>query len=199
MKIDVVEYNPEWPAQFQHLNQELLAILEPLSPTIEHIGSTAIPDLAAKPVIDIAVGLSSLDDLDRSIPVLIQYGYIYYEVFNEAMPERRLFVRVRENPNGLFQSIYTANDQIPHEEIQQQRLAHVHIWVQGSSEWTRHIAFREYLKAHASVREQYARLKKRLSQQQWEHGMAYNDGKDNFIKTEQVKALEWYSQKHKAE
>jgi len=79
----IAQYNPEWPKIFNKIKQELQVVLCDLSSTIEHIGSTSIPGLAAKPIIDIVVGVTELSDLDRTIDPMLKNHYIYYEVYND--------------------------------------------------------------------------------------------------------------------
>jgi len=194
MKIEVVNYNPEWPNTFDHIRKELQTILGELNPDIEHIGSTAVPDLAAKPIIDIAVGLNTVEDLDNVIRPMLQNQYIYYEVYNAAMPLRRFFLGLKDKKDrAKFKDIYSEGDTIPHEKISSHKLCHIHVWEFGSSEWIRHIAFRDYLIEHPTVKDQYATLKKQLSKENWRDGNEYNEGKDSFIKVEQSKAVLWYN------
>lgn len=194
MKIDVVPYRKEWLADFLDIQKELQELLSEFSPVIEHFGSTSVPGLSAKPVIDIAVGIPDLSMLDDLVQPMIDHGYIYYQVFNEAMPERRLFVGLKkQSEQPSFPSIFTQEDDIPHELINIHRKSHVHVWKIGSSEWTRHIAFREYLKHHTDVRLEYQQLKEQLTERNWKDGMEYNDAKNSFIKREEQKAIEWYS------
>jgi GrpB-like predicted nucleotidyltransferase (UPF0157 family) len=199
MKINIEKYNPEWPNQFRQIKSKLDVILEQLNPRIEHIGSTSVPKLGAKPVIDIAVGIENVDDLDKTTKPMISNQYIYFETFNSLMPHRRLFVGLKDK-HGFdnFKSIYSENDVIPHEELNLLRLTHVHIWEFGSSEWIRHIAFRDYLREHPKIRNKYEAIKKQLSSKNWLNGMEYNEGKDSFIKTEESKALTWYMKKIKS-
>lgn len=193
MEIRIEEYNPEWPALFERIRHELEQILGEFKPRIEHVGSTAVPGLAAKPIIDILVGIESADCLDRTIGPMIRNHYIYYEIFNSSFPDRRLFVGLKDTKDCLrFQQTYTEKDEIPHEAINLLRLSHVHIWEYGTAQWIRHIAFRDYLKSHPEVTKEYAALKKRLSLISWKHGMAYNDAKDGFIKNIEGKAVLWY-------
>ena len=93
MKIEIVEYNPHWADQFLQLSKRLYQLLSFLDPIIEHIGSTSVVGLASKNVIDIAVGVKEYNDLDRCILPMTENAFIYYEIFNQSMPERRLFVR----------------------------------------------------------------------------------------------------------
>jgi len=92
MKVKIVAYNPEWSNKFKAIRKDLEVILRELSPKIEHIGSTSIPGLAAKPIIDIAVGIDSIKDLNKTIEPMLSNSYIYYEAFNSLLPDRRFFV-----------------------------------------------------------------------------------------------------------
>ena len=196
MKIEIEAYNPRWPQQFQKIKEELQSVLSPLNPRIEHFGSTAVPGLAAKPVIDILVGIDSKADLDNTIQLMMDQHYIYYETFTAAAPDRRLFVGLKNKQDiSQFQTSYTNEDVIPHERILRHRLSHIHIWELGTEEWIRHLAFRDYLLAHPEITEQYAQLKLQLSQKTWKDGMEYNAGKDGFLKETEKKALRWYAEK----
>lgn len=151
--------------------------------------------LSAKPVIDIMVGLSESDHLDATVSPMLAHPYIYYQLYNTIMPERRLFLRLQKASEGkLFQQEFGEGDDIPREAISRHRLAHIHIWKKGTADWIRHLAFRDYLKVHPEVRHEYEKLKLRLSQQEWTDGNAYNQAKDTFIKSEERKAVAWYHQ-----
>ena len=193
MKITIAPYSPAWPSAFLHLKKEIAGILKELNPAIEHIGSTSVPGLAAKPIIDIQVGLASTDDFPIVEEKMMAHHYIYYGVFNSTNPNRRLFVRLKEKEDQLrFPNKFTNLDNIPHDEINDLRLAHIHVWQQDTPDWNRHMAFREYLKAHPAVMQAYQELKMKLSEQEWQDGMAYNDGKNAFIKTMEAKAVAWH-------
>ena len=192
MKIKIEEYNREWTGQFEKIKADLYSIIKNLNPKIEHIASTSVPDLAAKPIIDIQVGIKNSNDLDKTIEPMINNHYIYYEIYNSVMPDRRLFVGLKDEKDiRNFQNIYSKGDLIPHEKINQLRLTHVHIWEHGTKDWNRHIAFRNYLREHAEVKGQYESLKKQLSLKDWKDGNEYNDAKDSFIKTTEAKAILW--------
>ncbi len=194
MKIEVLPYDPEWPLQFESLKSQLATTLHDFAPVIEHIGSTSVAGLAAKPVIDVAVGLKSREDLDTIVPFMLKQDFIYYEVFNADMPERRLFLGLKEPQmrDFRFQSIYRTGDAIPHEAINRDRNCHIHCWVLGSTEWTRHIAFREYLRHFPEAKKAYGDLKEKLSEGDWTDGMEYNRAKNSFVKETESKAVEWY-------
>ena len=194
MKIQIEEYNPDWVEQFTKLERELSSTLKLLKPKIEHVGSTSIPNLAAKPIIDILVGIQSTSDLDKTIEPMINNQYIYYEVYNKVMPQRRLYVGLKNKSDSYkFQKIYSHNEVIPHQDIHDHRLSHIHIWQFGTYEWARHIAFRDYLKKHPEVKKQYEILKIKLSKKEWIDGNEYNKAKDGFIKVEEEKAISWYN------
>jgi len=198
MKIELEEYNSEWSEKFGAVKQELQHILFNLNPEIEHIGSTSVPNLAAKPVIDIAVGVTDLEDLDKTVEPMLENKYIYYQVYNSAMPFRRFFVGLKSKKDvEEFNNIYKEKDTIPHEQIHSYKLCHIHIWKFNSPEWIRHIAFRDYLIEHPNIKNQYETLKKELSLKNWIDGNEYNDGKNDFIKTEETKAVLWYNKKQR--
>ena len=192
MKIHIQQYNNEWIGQFKRIKAELYSTLVKLNPKIEHIGSTSVPNLAAKPIIDIQVGIENSYDLDKTIEPMINNHYIYYEIYNSVMPNRRLFVGLKDKKFiRKFRNIYSREDLIPHEKINQLGLTHIHIWEHETDDWNRHIAFRDYLREHSEIRSQYESLKKQLSLKDWKDGNEYNDAKDSFIKTTEAKAILW--------
>lgn len=187
-------YNPMWEANFDSIQHELLALLKPIRSRVDHIGSTAVEGLSAKPIIDILIGLEEENDLDR-IPFLLQGKcYVYYEKYNEDMPYRRFFVALIDRPEVLGLPEHIApDDEIPvrlHDHSL--RIAHIHSIPTSSVHWLRHIAFRDYLRVHEEVRDQYQAIKEKLVLQQWKDGNDYNDAKDEFLKEHEAKAVEWY-------
>ena len=193
MKIEVEKYNPNWINQFYDLKNQLSMILESLNPIIEHIGSTSIQFLSAKPIIDIAVGIKNTSELDLTIDPMIKNQFIYYEVYNKVMPERRLFVGLKDKKDfAKFQKIYSYDDEIPHKRLQIYKLSHIHIWEFESDEWKRHIAFRDYLKEHVEISKTYSHLKNKLSKKDWVDDNEYNDAKNDFIKQVESQAILWY-------
>ena len=87
----VVDYDPQWPILFEKEKAAFTAALGNRFLMIEHMGSTAVPGLAAKPVIDIAVDIQSLADAPVLIPCFEQLGYIYDPILEQLVPERRFF------------------------------------------------------------------------------------------------------------
>jgi GrpB-like predicted nucleotidyltransferase (UPF0157 family) len=125
---------------------------------IEHIGSTAVPGLAAKPVIDIMPGVLSMADAESCIEGMRRLGYEYVPEFEDALPDRRYFRK--GHPEQKW---------------------HVHIVEVGGPFWRRHIAFRDYLRAHPEAAGKYAALKRRLAAQYPYDSLAYTDAKSEFI------------------
>jgi GrpB-like predicted nucleotidyltransferase (UPF0157 family) len=155
--IEIVPYDPAWPARF---DEEAALLRRGLAPwlvgPIEHIGSTAVPGLAAKPVIDIMAGVETLEASRPSIAVATGLGYCYW-------PYQAHLEHWFCKPSAAY------------------RTHHLHLIPIGSSQWFRAIAFRDYLRAHPETAGDYAALKQRLA---WEHHLdreAYTDAKRPFI------------------
>lgn len=194
MKVTFEKYNPFWKNQFESIKNELVQSIGFLNPKIEHIGSTSVEGLSAKPIIDIMIGVKDESELDK-IPLLLRgKEYIYYEKYNEDMPYRRFFIKLTDKPLNLgFPEVIHSEDEIP-EELHNHnlRIAHIHTIPVSSEHWLRHIAFRDYLRSHSEVKEEYQQLKEKLSTMEWLDGNDYNDGKDPFIKREEKNAVQWY-------
>lgn len=188
MKIEVVPYQAEWKNMFQQLKHELELKLKGFNPVIEHIGSTSVEGLSAKPVIDIMAGIKE-DLLEQTIERLCEGQYAYVSAFTKDMPERRFFIRMKDDTQ--YPRIITSPEQI-NENIQNHKTAHIHITVYRNVFWNRHIAFREYLKNHADVRKEYQQLKRDLSKKEWNHPFEFNEAKASFMKEHEKRALEWY-------
>lgn len=194
MKVTFEKYNPFWKNQFESIKNELEKSIGFLDPQIEHIGSTSVEGLSAKPIIDIMIGIKDESELNK-VPLLLEgKDYVYYEKYNEDMPYRRFFIKLKDKPQNLgFPGIIHSEDEFP-EELHNHslRIAHIHTIPVSSEHWLRHMAFRDYLRAHPEVKEEYQQLKEKLSMMEWLDGNDYNDGKDPFIKKEEQNAIQWY-------
>ncbi|WP_312298673.1 GrpB family protein [Chryseobacterium sp.] len=198
MKITFEKYNPSWKKQFESIKNELMEDIGFLNPQIEHIRSTSVEGLSAKPIIDIMIGVRSEGDLNKIPSLLKGKTYVYYEKYNEDMPYRRFFIKLKDLPQNLdLPEIIHQGDEI-HEKMHDHklRIAHIHSIPVSSEHWLRHIAFRDYLRTHPEVRDEYQKLKEHLSLQEWHDGNDYNEGKDPFIKKEEQKAVQWYLNHH---
>ena len=153
-------YSPLWPAVFDIEKQELLRLLGE-AVVVEHIGSTAVPGLGAKPIIDVMAGTPDLAIIERRIPDLVAAGWRYVPEFERAMPDRRYFTRYEGAP-GKF---------------------HLHAVALGGPFWKRHIAFRDALRGNETLAQQYWRLKQRLAARFPNDRAAYTDGKGEFVRS----------------
>lgn len=154
----VVDYDPDWAQTFETEKQRLVTIFGDKIVAIEHIGSTSIPGLAAKPIIDIIVAVQSFTLLPDFIEGLQELGYEY-------MPERMFDTR-KFFPKG------------PREK----RTHHLNLVVQDDiGQWVMPIAFRDYLRAHDRERSEYARLKTALASRYANDRAAYTRSKNNFF------------------
>lgn len=191
MKITIESYQPVWVDKFQQEKTIIEAALARLSPVVEHIGSTSVPGLGAKPIIDILVGVGQEAQLDQTIQPMMAAGYTYFRKHEPAMPYRRFYVRMIGSQGQAPPSMIDIGEQLV---IGQdfKSLTHIHLLVKDTIHWTRHIAFRDYLRTHPSIAAQYDTLKRTISLRDFKDGIAYNEAKDHFVKKVEAAALEWY-------
>lgn len=156
----LLEYQDTWPAQYQHLAAELLPVFASCGASVEHIGSTAVPGLCGKPVLDVLLGLESLSEAEVRQHALESLGYVYRAEYEAQLPERRYFVR--------------AEGQTPR--------VHLHCVVLEGRLWQQHIAFRNVLRRCPEVRGEYAALKRSLALVHAGSKGAYTEAKAPFIK-----------------
>lgn len=158
MRIFIVPYNPEWPEEFRKEAARVTAAAGSNVITAHHIGSTAIPGIYAKPVLDLLLVVQSVDALDVRQPEMEALGY---EARGEyGIPGRRFFRR--DNAAG-------------------DRTHHIHAFEAGSPQIARHLAFRNYMIAHPETAQEYSDLKRELAAKYPNDIEAYMDGKDIFI------------------
>lgn len=155
----IVDYDPEWPAQYAAEADRIREALGDRIVAVEHIGSTAVPELAAKPIIDLMVGLRDLANAGGCVAPLERLGYEYVPQYEESMPERRYFHK--GPPRG--------------------RTHHLHMVEVGSDFWERHLLFRDILRAHPETARAYGALKRELAGRHGADREAYTDAKTAFI------------------
>jgi GrpB-like predicted nucleotidyltransferase (UPF0157 family) len=169
-RIVIVDYDSCWPTMFDVERTRLHDAVGGWVCGIEHIGSTAVPRLAAKPVIDILVGVRALADADaHCIAPIVALGYEYIFEFEKFIPERRYFRRLTEEKNHIH---------------------HIHLVEKGSNFWQRHLLFRDYLRAHPDRASQYEALKRRLAPQ-FSDVNDYAKAKTEFIRAIETQAAVW--------
>ena len=167
MKVEVVPHNPQWRDAFATEAKHVAAALGENVVAIHHIGSTAIPNIYAKPVIDLLVEVGDITDVDGQSSAMESLGY---EVMGEyGIPGRRYF---RKDTHGI-------------------RTHHIHAFEAGSAEVERHLAFRDYMIAHLGDAQRYSELKRKLAEEHPQSIDEYMDGKDGFIKEMDRRAAQW--------
>jgi GrpB-like predicted nucleotidyltransferase (UPF0157 family) len=158
MRVDVVSYDPEWPATFENIRVELAEILRDVEVlAIEHIGSTAVTGLEAKPVIDIDVVVSR-DQLDAAIRVLEGSGYRHRG--DLGVPDRHAMGAPETGPRR-----------------------HVYVVVDGCLALRNHLGVRDVLRADPKLREQYGQLKRELASRNFDSADDYVSAKSDLLQT----------------
>ncbi|WP_422048777.1 GrpB family protein [Shimia sp.] len=164
----VVEHDPAWAAGFAKEAAAIHTALGAEAIELYHIGSTSVPGLVAKPILDL---LGEVADLAAVDAATAQFEALGYEVMGElGIPRRRYFRKM---------------------DAAGQRSHHLHVFERGSAHVVRHLAFRDYLRAHPEVAADYGALKRQLIAEgrgDWE---AYIDGKDAFVQRVEAEALAW--------
>lgn len=159
--ITVVDYDPRWPDMYKREKDEITGALSGQVSAIEHVGSTSVPGLASKPIVDIMVGVASVERLDQCIEPLRRIGYEYDPDWEISLPSRRYFQKM---------------------DSENRHTHHIHIVLRGSDFWERHVHFRDYLRAHPDTARAYGELKKRLAAEH-QSGLAYTFAKTEFIRS----------------
>jgi GrpB-like predicted nucleotidyltransferase (UPF0157 family) len=167
-KVEVTTYNPLWKEEFHQEKKRLNKVFEGCNARIHHIGSTSVEGLAAKPIIDFLIELPDIYLADERTPSLEARGY------------------TAKGENGIKGRRY-----FQYENEKGKRLYHVHIYASNSEEIARHLAFRHYLRTFKGEAERYGRLKSELAAQFPTDIDAYIQGKDEFVKELEKRAVKW--------
>ena len=163
--ITVLNYDPEWPLKYERERKAIAEILDGNGISIYHIGSTSVPGLAAKPIIDMMAVVRSLEKVDDARGKFSELGYEYLGEFGIA--GRRYFRK--------------GGDERTHQ---------IHIF--QADDWNnigRHLAFRDYMRTHEKERAEYAEIKTALAQRFPYDIDGYCDGKDAFVREMEKRAL----------
>ena len=153
--IVVVDYDPAWPERFRQEAARIRAALGEVARTVEHIGSTSVPDLAAKPIIDILLVVENSGDEASYVLALEEAGYM---------------LRVREREFHEHRMLRTAAKDV-----------HIHVFSPDSPEIKRYLLLRDRLRASEEERELYARTKRSLSHRSWPSMQHYAEAKTEVI------------------
>lgn len=165
-EVGVVPYNPRWPEIFEQERVHLLSCIPTdLIGRIEHFGSTAVPGLSAKPIVDILVEVTSLEETKkRIVPILEEQGYEYFwrpSWGDDTPPFYAWFIKRDKNGN---------------------RTHHIHMVEKDFVHWER-LFFRDYLIEHPDTAREYGELKEKLSKAHHNNRVVYTEAKTSFIKT----------------
>lgn len=155
----IAPYSPQWPKDFERERQALEAALAPVRVHIEHIGSTSVAGLPAKPIIDIMLGAPSLDLIEAHQNKIESLGYTFLPEMLELMPDNRFFAKPASLPRHF----------------------HLHAVEFESEFWRDHLAFRDLLRSNPSLARDYAELKSRLATEFAFQPKRYTDAKGPFI------------------
>ena len=159
LPIRVVPYDPDWVARFDRERALLERLLAPwLSGGVQHIGSTSVPGLAAKPIIDMMAGVADLAAAAPAIAVLEGQGWVHAP----HRPEAYWFYR-------------------PPASLEHQHTDHLHLTQPGSPLWRERLAFRDALRADPALRDEYQELKQRLARRHGDDGAGYVRDKRAFV------------------
>jgi GrpB-like predicted nucleotidyltransferase (UPF0157 family) len=166
--IRIVDHDPGWaPSAAAELGRIAQALGPEIAPHLEHVGSTAVPGLAAKPIVDLLVGVDALDPRERYAAPLEGLGYLF--AYDPASPDRHFFAKPPERPRAF----------------------HVHVCRAGGDVEHRHLAVRDFLRAHPDEAEAYAAVKRAVAARHPRDRIAYVEGKHDHVAALERRALAW--------
>jgi GrpB-like predicted nucleotidyltransferase (UPF0157 family) len=154
-KIQVVDYDPDWPGLFEREAERIRAVLGERVVQLEHVGSTSVPGLAAKPIIDILLVVPDSSDEPAYVPDLEAAGYVLV-IREPEWFQHRCFKGPDTNVN-------------------------LHVYSPGCPETERYLVFRERLRAHPDDRAHYQRVKRELAERDWTYVQEYADAKTEVV------------------
>jgi GrpB-like predicted nucleotidyltransferase (UPF0157 family) len=157
-KVQLCDSDPHWPDSFEWLAEGLRTALGVLAVAVEHVGSTSVPGLAAKPILDVAVGLAPQVGTEDVVSALETAGYIF---------------RGDKGEHGGL--LFVLENRPAH------RVAHVHVVAHGDAQWCRWLSFRDLLRADPTIRAEYDKLKRELADRHRDDRQAYTAAKTAFI------------------
>jgi GrpB-like predicted nucleotidyltransferase (UPF0157 family) len=161
--VDIVEYDPSWPGLFDSEKKHLLDLFPDIINRIEHFGSTAVPGLPAKPIVDMLVEVRSLEETKEKVaPVLEAQGYDYFwrPSWGDDVPPFYAWFIKRDSEGN--------------------RTHHIHMIESDFEHWER-LLFRDYLREFPEAAKEYGDLKKNLSEKHNDDRVAYTRAKTDFV------------------
>jgi GrpB-like predicted nucleotidyltransferase (UPF0157 family) len=167
LPVEIADYDPNWPKLFKKEKKLILGVVGHVVVGVEHIGSTAVPGLGAKPIIDILVAVNHLSDAETCIEPLKVIGYKYQPEHEAQIPERRFFNKGKPPKEQHY---------------------HLHMVELTSDFWEGHLLFRDYLRVHPEVVQEYQKLKRQLGVEYRTNREGYTEAKTPFIESIVAKA-----------
>ena len=160
--IRVVDYDQQWPRRFEDTAERVRGALGGKALSVEHIGSTSVPGLAAKPIVDMLLTVADVTDEAAYVPMLESIGFV---------------LRVREPGHRMLRTVG--------------RDTHLHVYEPDRAEVRDYLDLRDWLRADAEDRALYAAEKRRLAEQQWRDMNDYADAKTDIIRDILTRARVW--------
>ena len=165
--VRIVEHGPSWAAQAHDELRLLAEALGNVAVRLEHVGSTAVPGLAAKPILDLQLSVAAIQPRERYVTPLERLGYLF--VPDPASPDFHLFGKPAERP----------------------RSHHLHVCEAGSEHEFRHLAVRDYLCGHSDEAARYEALKREAVRRFPQDRLAYIEAKDEYVTELEARAVSW--------
>jgi GrpB-like predicted nucleotidyltransferase (UPF0157 family) len=167
--IRIVEYDPRWPVRAKSELDRIRRALGPLAVRLEHVGSTAVPDLAAKPIVDLQLAVPAIEQRSQYVAPLERLDYLFAP--SPESPDLHFFAKPPERPRSY----------------------HLHVCGVDSDHEFRHLAVRDYLRSHRDEAERYAALKRGLVRRHPQDRLAYIAGKEQYVTELDARACAWAS------
>jgi GrpB-like predicted nucleotidyltransferase (UPF0157 family) len=164
----IQEYNPDWVVKFESIKKFLEEVFKEKAIHIEHVGSTSIPGIKAKPVIDVAVLVNNIEPFTEERKQMYEAGY--KSIDNYIGPNTLIFYK---------------------EDKDQRKTENIHIWPKDHPKADRTILMRDYFRTHSDQVKKYQELKERLTKEFPDDYPAYRAGKDIFLDEIAVLSKEW--------
>jgi GrpB-like predicted nucleotidyltransferase (UPF0157 family) len=165
--VRIVDHDSSWPVLAAEELRRIGQALGPGAARLEHVGSTAVPGLAAKPILDLQLSVGALEPRARYVEPLERLGYMFVPA--PEAPDYHFFAKPPERP----------------------RSHHLHVCEVGSHHELRHLAVRDFLRSHDHEAARYAALKRRVVERHPQDRLAYIEGKEDYVTDLEARALEW--------
>jgi GrpB-like predicted nucleotidyltransferase (UPF0157 family) len=165
--VRIVDYDSAWPVMAEREMRRIKEAVGDVAVRLEHVGSTAVPGLAAKPIVDLQLSVALMEPRERYVAPLERLGYLFAPA--PESPDYHFFAKPPERP----------------------RTHHLHVCETGSEHEFRHVAVRDFLHSHPDEAARYAALKREVVARHPQDRLAYTAGKDEYVTALERRALTW--------